>query len=98
MTMRKERVTVTIDRALLRAGADAVAAGQADSLSAWVNLGLAERVAKERRLRAMADAIAAYEARFGLITEAEIAAQAREDRRNAVVVRGRRRRRRSRAA
>jgi len=88
---RKERLTVTVDRALLEAGNDAVAAGRADSLSGWVNLALAERVAKERRLQAMADAVAAYESLFGEITAEEIAAQERADRAAAVVVRGRRR-------
>jgi hypothetical protein len=61
------------------------------SLSGWVNLALGERAAKERRLRAMADAVAAYEAEFGAISAAEIAAQRRADQRGAVVVRGSRR-------
>jgi len=60
--------TVTVDPALIRAGQDAVAAGRVESVSAWVNLALAERAAKERRLAAMADAIAAYEAKFGVIS------------------------------
>lgn len=50
MTARKERLTVTVDRTLLDAGNQAVSDGRADSLSAWVNLALAERVTKERRL------------------------------------------------
>ena len=49
-----------------------MAAGYADSLSAWVNLALAERSAKERRLRAMGEAVAAYEAAFGVITAEEL--------------------------
>ena len=88
MTQRKERLTVTVDRALLRAGAEAVATGRAESLSGWVNLAMADRVAKERRLRAMADAVATYEAEFGAISEAELAAQRRADTRTAIVVRG----------
>src|SRR5438874_13542082 len=88
MTTRKERLTVTIDPGLVRAGAEAVAAGRAESLSAWVNLALAERVAKERRLRALGEAIAAYEAEFGEISEAELTAQQRADRQSARVVRG----------
>ena len=87
MSPRKERLTVTVDPALVQAGADAVAAGLAESLSAWVNLALAERAAKERRLRAMGEAIAAYEAEFGAISAAELEAQARADRRSARVVR-----------
>ena len=87
MTRRKERLTVTVDRALVRVGNAAVAAGRADSLSGWVNLALEERASKERRLAAMADAIAAYEARFGEISGEELLAQERADRRAAVGVR-----------
>lgn len=85
---RKERLTVTVDAELIQAGTRAVKAGQAESLSGWVNQALIEREAKERRLRAMAEAVAAYEAEFGAITSAELAAQQRADERGAVVVRG----------
>jgi hypothetical protein len=95
MTARKERLTVTVDPELVEAGAQAVAAGHAESLSAWVNLALAERAAKERRLRAMDEAIAAYEAEFGEIRPEELAARARADREAARVIRGPRRARRS---
>jgi hypothetical protein len=88
MTRRKARLTVTVDRELVRAGNRSVAAGEADSLSGWVNLALTERVKREQRLRAMADAVAAYEAEFGEITAEEIALQERRDSRSAVVVRG----------
>lgn len=83
---------MTVDPALVRAGNDAVRAGRAESLSGWVNLALAERAMKERRLEAMAEAIAIYEAEFGAISPAEMAAQARADRRSSIVVRGRKRR------
>jgi hypothetical protein len=86
--IRRERLTVTVDPALIQAGQHAVAAGRAESVSAWVNLALAERAAKERRLAAMADAIAAYEAKFGAICAEELSAQARADRETAIVVRG----------
>lgn len=88
MKKRKARVTVSIDAALVRAGTEAVAAGHAESLSAWVNLALTERAAKERRLRTMSEVIAAYESEFGEITAEELAAQERADRQSAVVVRG----------
>jgi Arc/MetJ-type ribon-helix-helix transcriptional regulator len=84
----KERLTVTVDPHLVQAGHDAVAQGRVESLSAWVNLALAERAAKERRLRALGDALAAYEDEFGPITPDELAAQARIDRVDARVVRG----------
>jgi len=90
MRLRKARLTVTVDRALIEAGNRAVAAGQADSLSGWVNLALAERVERERGLRAMAEAVAAYEKEFGAISAEEIAAQARRDREAAIRIRGRR--------
>jgi hypothetical protein len=86
--MRRARLTVTVDPAFIQAGQNAVTAGHAESVSAWVNLALAERVAKERRLAAMADAIAAYEGEFGPISAAELSAQARVDRESAIVVRG----------
>jgi len=100
---RRERLTVTVDPAHIQAGQDAVAAGRAESVSAWVNLALAERAAKERRLAAMADAIAVYEAKFGAISAEELSAQAHADRESAIVIRGKphpsaRGRRRRRAA
>src|SRR5882757_3970907 len=90
MTPRKERLTVTVDPDLIDAGNSAVAAGLADSLSAWVNTALAAKVAQDRKLRALAAAVAEYEAQFGEITAEQIAAQQRADREAAVVVRGQR--------
>jgi Arc/MetJ-type ribon-helix-helix transcriptional regulator len=87
MSARKERMTVTVDRALVQAANEAVASGRASSLSTWVNAALAERAAKEQRLRAMAEAVAAYEARFGEISTAELIAQQRQDRRTSIAVR-----------
>ena len=88
MSTRKERLTVTVDPAFMAAGSDAVAEGRAESLSAWVNAALAERVGKERRLVALAQAVAAYEERFGAISVQELADQTRADRESAIVVRG----------
>ncbi|MGH3694859.1 MAG: hypothetical protein ACRDRX_12880 [Pseudonocardiaceae bacterium] len=89
MTQRKERLTVTVDPELVAAGAAAVEAGRADSLSGWVNQALAERAERDRKLAALDDAIAAYEARAGSITDEELREQQRADRAAAVVVRGR---------
>jgi hypothetical protein len=91
----KERLTVTVDSELIEAANQAVAEGQVTSLSGWVDLALSERADKERRLRALAEAIAAYEGRFGKITAAELASQERADRRNAIAVRPCRRSRNS---
>jgi hypothetical protein len=88
MSERKERVTVTLDRALVEAANAAVAAGRADSVSAWVALALAEQVAKERRLSALSSLLADYEAEYGVITAEELALREREDRRKAIVIRG----------
>ncbi len=88
MSVRKERLTVTVDPALIEAGNDAVSEGRAVSLSAWVNAALTERVSKERHLGALAEAVAAYEASYGAISAQELANQARADRAAAVVVRG----------
>ena len=79
---------MTVDPDLIRAGNDAVAEGRADSLSAWVNLALADRVARDRRLEALAAAVAGYERIHGVITPQELAEQARSDRMAARVVRG----------
>ncbi len=79
---------MTIDPELVAAANQAVREGRAESLSGWVNVALAERVAKERRLRALQEAVEAYEGEFGSISDGEIAAQRRADRRNAIVVRG----------
>ena len=101
MSPSKERMTVTVERALIAAAKHAVASGRASSLSAWVNAALAERAAKERHLRAMADAVAAYEEQFGALSAAELIAQEREDHRTSLAVREPRRksaRRRPRAA
>lgn len=89
MSTRKERLTVTVDPDFIHAGNDAVAEGRAESLSAWVNAALAEKVAKERRLAALAEAVASYEKKHGAISAQELAEQARADRESAIVVRGR---------
>jgi Arc/MetJ-type ribon-helix-helix transcriptional regulator len=87
MTLRKTRLTVTVDADLVAAANAAVARGESDSVSAYVNQALTAHTARERRLAAMDEAIAMYEAEFGKITEAEMAAQHEDDLRNAIRVR-----------
>ena len=53
-----------------------------------MNLALEERATKERRLLALADAVATYEKQHGEITESELAVQARVDGEAAEVIRG----------
>ena len=88
MTGRKKRLTITVDPELVEAGNRAVDDGNADSLSAWVSIALAEKVRRDRQLQHLKAAIDDYEAEFGEITAAELAAQQRADREAAVVVRG----------
>jgi Arc/MetJ-type ribon-helix-helix transcriptional regulator len=93
MINKKGRLTITVDPHLIVAGNDAVSEGRAESLSAWVNAALAEKLERERRLAALAEAVAAYEARFGAISTQELDEQTRADRQAAVVVRGNKARR-----
>jgi hypothetical protein len=90
MALRKKRLTVTVDPALVEAGQRAVAAGQADSVSGWVSAALEDRILRDRKLAVLAAAVADYENEFGEITVEEIARQRRADREDARVVRGRR--------
>jgi hypothetical protein len=90
MTSHKARLTVTVDPDLVDAGNSAVAAGLADSLSGWVNAALAAKAAADRKLRALAGAVADYEAEFGEISDEEIASQLRADHEAATVIRGQR--------
>jgi Arc/MetJ-type ribon-helix-helix transcriptional regulator len=92
--MKKERITVSVDAELVAAGAAAVAEGRAESVSAWVNQALADRAARDRRLAALAEAVAAYEAAHGEIGPEELVDQARTDRDAAAGVRARAKRRR----
>lgn len=85
---RKARLTVTVDPELIEAGNRAVAAGTADSMSAWVSAALADRQQRDEQLTRLRSAIADYEAEFGEITPEELATQSRADRANAIVVRG----------
>ncbi len=87
--MRKQRLTVSVDKEFAVAGAAAVAAGRAESVSAWVNDALADKAAKDRRLSALAVAVAAFEAEHGVISADEITEQTRADRDAAAAVRSR---------
>ena len=77
-----------MDADLVAVAQEAVARGRADSVSAWVNEALRLKVAHDRRLRALDEFVAAFEAEHGQITEAEIGEAARRARGRAVVVRG----------
>jgi Arc/MetJ-type ribon-helix-helix transcriptional regulator len=87
--MSKERITVSIDPNLIAAAAAAVQAGKAESVSAWVNDAMAAKAAEDRRLNALAELIADYEAEFGAFTDEEMEQQAKDDREAAEASRAR---------
>ena len=84
----KVRLTASVDPELLAAAKEAVAAGRADSVSAWVNEAMRKQAHLESKLAAMARFIAAYEAEHGVITEEEMRDARRWARERAIVVRG----------
>jgi len=84
----KQRLSASVDADMIKAGKDAVAKGKAESLSAWVNEALHRQADHDRRLQAMGEFIAAYEAEHGVITEEEMAEVERLDRERAIIVRG----------
>ncbi len=84
----RERLSATVESDLLAAGRAAVAAGRAESLSAWVNDALRRQLEHEQRLHAFDEFLTEYEAEHGVITEQEMAEAGKHDRANARVVRG----------
>jgi Arc/MetJ-type ribon-helix-helix transcriptional regulator len=84
----KSRLSVTVDEDLIEAGQAAVAAGEAESISAWVNDALRVKADHERKLRALDEFIKAYEAEHGEITDEEMEAAYRSMKARAIVIRG----------
>lgn len=84
----KQRLSASVDADLLAAAQQAVAAGRAASLSAWVNDALRLKAEHERRLAALDEFLANYEAAHGQITDREIDEAVHRARGRAVVVRG----------
>ena len=66
----------------------AVAGGSAESISAWVNDALRLKAEHDRRLQALDDFLAGYEAEHGEISDDEMRDAARRARERAIVVRG----------
>lgn len=90
MSAKKQRLTVTVDPELIEAGQQAVSSGAAESVSGWVSAALEDRIRRDHKLAMLAAAVSDFESEFGEITPEEIAAQRREDRERATVVRGQR--------
>ena len=78
--MQKQRVTVTVDEALLDAASTAVSEGRARSVSEWVGQAMAQRLDRDTRLAVLGRLVEEYEAEHGFITGDEIAEQTQEDR------------------
>ncbi len=83
-----QRLSASVDAELVAVAQEAVAQGQAESMSAWVNEALRLKADHDRRLRALDEFLAAYEAEHGEITDEEMREAARRARGRAVVVRG----------
>jgi hypothetical protein len=77
----KQRLSASVDAELMAEIAAAAARGEARTVSAWVNDALRLKLEHDRRLRALAEFIAADEDVHGPITEDEIARVRRELRR-----------------
>lgn len=84
----KQRLSASVDSDLLEAGVAAVAEGRAPSLSAWVNDALRLQADHDRRMIALDEFFAAFEAENGVITDEEIREATRAARSRSVVVRG----------
>jgi Arc/MetJ-type ribon-helix-helix transcriptional regulator len=86
--MTKQRLSASVDADLVAVAQEAVTGGRAESISAWVNDALRLKADHDRRLQALDDFLAAYEAEHGEITDDEMRDAARRARERAVVVRG----------
>src|SRR6266571_3291444 len=80
----KQRLSASVDTDLVAVAQEAVARGRAESISAWVNEALRLKADHDRRLQALDDFLAAYEAEHGEITEEEIREATRSSRGRAV--------------
>ena len=84
----KRRLSASVDAELLAVAQQAVTGGHAESISAWVNDAFRLKADNDRRLHALDEFLAAYEAEHGEITEDEMRDAARRARERAVIVRG----------
>src|SRR5437773_5178781 len=84
---KKTRLTVSLDADVVSDVESIVARGQAGSLSAWINDAVRLRLEDERKTKALANAIAEYEAEHGEITDEELRRAVRSARARAIHVR-----------
>lgn len=85
--MKKQRLSASVDADLVHAAEAAVAAGQTETVSAWVNEALRLKLEHDRRLLALAKYIKQYESEHGEITPEEMRSAARRARARATPVR-----------
>jgi hypothetical protein len=86
--MNKQRLSASVDADLITAAERAVAAGLADSVSAWINSAMRKQAEEEQRLAALDDFLSQYQRKHGVITREDMEAARRWRRTHAVVVRG----------
>jgi hypothetical protein len=84
----KQRLSASVDAAMLEAAQTAVSDGRAANISAWVNGALHRQAEHDRRMKALDDFLLVYENEHGVITDDEIRLASRRLRSRAVVVRG----------
>ena len=84
----KQRLSASVDAAVLAAAHAAVSDGRAANISAWVNEALHRQAEHDRRMKALDDFLLVYESAHGVISEDEIRLANRRLRSRAVVVRG----------
>ena len=87
----KQRLSASVDADLIEAAEAAVARGRFESVSAWVNDALRMKLDQDRRLDALAEFVAGYEAEHGEITPDEVRDAARRASTRAIVIRPTRR-------
>ena len=68
----KQRLSVLVDTELLAVAQEAVAAGRAENLSAWVSDALQLKAQHDGRLRVIDELVATFEADHGEISDQEI--------------------------
>ncbi len=86
--MSKQRLSATVDSELIEAVEGAVSRGISESVSAWVNDALHLKLAHDQRREALADFVAAFEAKHGEISPEEMQLAARRARESAISLRG----------
>ncbi|HEY3252740.1 MAG TPA: hypothetical protein VGJ91_02290 [Polyangiaceae bacterium] len=84
----KQRLSASVDAAVLAAAQAAVTDGRAANISAWVNEALHRQVEHDRRMKALDEFLLVYENEHGVITDEEIRLAGRRLRSRAVVMRG----------